>query len=55
MKRWIGFIGCILILTLCVIAEADVPINTSNFPDDCFRNYVKTTYDTNGDNNLTNA
>ena len=40
MKKIIGLVFCLLLVSLCAFALADVAINETNFPDAVFREYV---------------
>ena len=41
MKKILGVVLCVLLISLCAFALADVEINNANFPDELFREYVK--------------
>ena len=47
MKKLFGLIVCLLLVSLCTFALADVAINETNFPDAVFREYVQQ-FDTDG-------
>ena len=52
MKKFIGAFFCLLFVSLCTLALADVEINEINFPDDIFRDYVKEKLDWDGNGSL---
>ena len=54
MKKTIGLALCVLLITLCACALADVEINDISFPDSNFRNVV-TQFDTNKDGSLSDT
>ena len=54
MKKGIGFVICLALVILCAAALADVKINETNFPDEIFRNIVKS-FDKDKNNKLSEA
>ena len=58
-KKLLSILLCLVmvvgLLPTAVLAADEVAINETNFPDANFRNYVKTEFDTDGDNKLSSA
>ena len=57
MKKYICRLMVLAVMVLAMYAEAfaDVEINAANFPDENFRKYVSSTFDTNSNGSLSNA
>ena len=54
MKKRFGLVLCLLLVSLCAFALADVTIDAKNFPDAAFRECVKA-FDTDGNGKLSDA
>ena len=54
MKRIIGLLLTLALVLICALALADVIINEVTFPDEAFRNVVKT-FDTDGNGKLSDT
>ena len=52
MKKWVLLLVCMM-LAVCATALADVTIDETSFPDEHFREYIKTNFDKVGDGKLT--